>query len=307
MFEESSDSIIVTEEESGNRLDKILACRYSGIKSRTYFQTLIDDGHVLLNGSPVKKRILPKAGDEIQIYFVLTPEIGLTPENIPLEILYEDDAIIVVNKPAGLVVHPAVGNWTGTFVNALLYHCQELMATGSVRPGIVHRLDKDTSGVLVAAKSSIAHEKLVELFATRQVYKEYLAICLGNPGNTELSGAIGRHPINRKMMTVLETGKPALTYCKTLGCDGKLSLVQIELATGRTHQIRVHMKHHGTPILGDAVYGNATANAKYGALRQMLHAKKLCFKHPVTGKSMEFEAPLPKDMEKWVKKVKDES
>lgn len=301
---EENDCIIISEEDSGIRLDKILASAYSGIKSRTYFQMLIEEGRVLVNGSSVKKRILPKPGDEVQIHFILTPEIGLSPEPIPLDILYEDDAIIVVNKPAGLVIHPAVGNWTGTFVNALLYHCQQLPKGESLRPGIVHRLDKETSGVLVAAKTPDAQAKLVTLFASRQVYKEYLAVCLGNPGNCELKGAIGRHPVHRKMMSVLDAGgKPALTYCKTIGYNEKLSLVQIELATGRTHQIRVHMKHHGTPVLGDSLYGNEQANAKFGASRQMLHAKVLRFNHPISGVPLSFEAPVPEDMAGWVKRL----
>lgn len=301
---EESDTIIVSEDQAGLRLDKILANQFSGIKSRSYFQMLIDQERVLLNGSPVKKRVEPKLGDEIQIYFILSPEIGLTPENIPLDIIYEDSDIIVVNKPAGLVIHPAVGNWTGTFVNALLYHCQQLPNSGTLRPGIVHRLDKDTSGVLVAAKTMDAQKGLVEIFSSRKVYKEYIAICVGNPGNIEMTGPIGRHPVNRKMMAVIETGKPAISYCQTLGTDGKLSFVKIELATGRTHQIRVHLKHHGTPVLGDPIYGNIQANSKYLAKRQLLHAKILRFNHPITGKPLEFEAPLPSDMEKWLSLVK---
>lgn len=298
-MDEESDCITIRIDEEGLRLDKILAERFSNIKSRTYFQMLIDNERVLLNGFPVKKRIKPIAGDEVHIYFILSPEIGLTPEAIPLDILYEDDDIIIVNKPAGMVVHPAVGNWTGTFVNALLHHCQHLCCGDktSLRPGIVHRLDKDTSGVLLAAKSSAAQQRLVEMFASRKIHKEYIAICVGNPGDAELTGAIGRHPVNRKMMAVVENGgKPALSSCKTLGYDGKISLVAIVLATGRTHQIRVHLKHHGTPVLGDSVYGSTQANKKYAVNRQLLHAKLLRFNHPMTGLLMEIEAPLPIDM-----------
>lgn len=167
----------------------------------------------------------------------------------------------------------------------------------------MHRLDKDTSGILVAAKSSDAQKRLVELFSTRKVYKEYLAICHGNPGTKELNSPIGRNPLNRKTMAVIENGRPALSYCETLNCDGKISLVKIELATGRTHQIRVHMKHNGTPVLGDMTYGNMQANAKYGVNRQMLHAKILQFDHPISGKPMKFEAPIPEDMSELVKKL----
>lgn len=310
IYEEDSELIILTDDESGERLDKVLAQRFSGIHSRTYFQMLIDEQQVLLNGEIVKKRTIPNPGDEIQIHWILSPEIGLTPEPIPLNIIFEDDHILAINKPAGMVVHPAVGNWSGTVVNALLHHCKTLETTfpdsSSLRPGIVHRLDKDTSGILITAKTSSAQQQLVEMFSKRQIYKEYLAICLGNPGNIEISNAIGRHPIHRKLMAVLETGgKPAVTLCKTLGCDGKISLVQIELKTGRTHQIRVHLKHQRTPVLGDNTYGNVSLNTKYGINRQMLHARLLRFIHPVTKKLMELEASLPEDMAKWVNLLKN--
>lgn len=292
-----NDLLVITPEEEGERLDKILANRFGGRNSRTYFQYLMEEGLVLLAGEPVKKRIKPRAGDEVEIHFILTPQIDLQPEAIPLDILFEDEHILVVNKPSGMVVHPAPGNWTGTFVNALLHHCHIFPdVDNTLRPGIVHRLDKDTSGVLVAAKTSAAHQKLIALFASRQIYKQYLAICLGNPGNQEIRTLIGRHPLFRKKMTVLEEGgKPAVTHCKTLIAREKFSLVQLILETGRTHQIRVHMKHQGCPILGDALYGNAGANKKYGALRQMLHAECMRFAHPITGHPLEFRAEVPQD------------
>lgn len=296
--------IIIEAEEAGQRLDKVLSKRFNSIKSRTYFQMLIDEQQVLLNGLPVKKRIQPQEGDEVEIHFILTPELQLTAENIPLTILYEDNDLIAISKPAGMVVHPAVGNWSGTFVNALLYHCKNLEKGDSLRPGIVHRLDKETSGVLIAAKNTEAQQRLVEMFASRQIHKEYLAICLGNPGNKEMNQPICRHPINRKMMSVAELGggKPALTFCKTIACDGKISLVHLVLATGRTHQIRVHLKHQGTPVLGDSTYGNSQANEKYGAARQMLHAQKLTLNHPITGVPLTFEAPLPQDFDTLMKR-----
>jgi len=299
------EEIIITEEEANSRLDAILAKRYEGRKSRTYFQSLIDSGDVLLNGEPTKKRMLAKEGDCVEITWVFPPEIDLTPEDIPLEILFEDEDIIVVNKPVGLVVHPAPGNWSHTFVNALLYHCQELKqwGKGEMRPGIVHRLDKETSGVLVAAKTILAHQRLVELFSKREVEKEYLAVCLGNPGDVTLDSPIGRHPVHRKRMAVLEKGKKATTVCSSLATDGELSLVKIRLLTGRTHQIRVHLHHRNTPVLGDSVYGNAAKNEKYGAKRQLLHARRLKFIHPMTGKEMDIVAPLPDDMEPFVKRL----
>jgi 23S rRNA pseudouridine1911/1915/1917 synthase len=300
---EEIDTIIINETEAGERLDKVLANRYRSLHSRTYFQNLIEEGRVLVNGLLVKKRSPLQEGDEVEINFLLTPELNITPEDIPLNILYEDDAIVVINKVPGMVVHPAAGNWSGTFVNALMFHCALEVTAGSVRPGIVHRLDKDTSGVLIAAKTALAQQKLMEQFAAREVEKEYLAICCGNPGDTTIDLPIGRHPVKRKVMAVVEEGgRSAITHCKTLACDGKLSLVQVLIETGRTHQIRVHLKHRGTPVLGDALYGNETVNRKFGASRQMLHAHKLGIKHPVTGKPMQFVAPIPDDMIKLTPK-----
>lgn len=305
-MEEEFDRIWIQEEETGERLDKLLANRYKEIHSRTYFAMLINEHLVLVNGIPVKKRIKPQPGDEVEIQFALTPEIDLTPENIPLDILYEDDYLLVINKPVGMVVHPAPGNWSGTFVNALLYHCRTLEGGGGdLRPGIVHRLDKNTSGVLVAAKTTLTQQRLTEMFSGREVYKEYLALCVGNPGNVEIAAPIARHPVHRQQMAVAEEGKgkPALTKCETLFTDGKLSIVKVIIATGRTHQIRVHLKHLGTPILGDPLYGLVQTNKKYHLSHQMLHAHILRFKHPMTGKEMEFTAPIPEEMRAMLVKV----
>lgn len=301
MIPEENDSamIVILPEEEGERLDKILIQRYPSY-SRTYFQRLIEDQLVLLDGNPIKKREKLKSGSEVEIFFAITPEIDLTPENIPLDIIYEDADILLINKKPGMVVHPAPGNWSGTFVNALLFHCKELgdswNSEEALRPGIVHRLDKDTSGLLLAAKTTHAHRVLVEQFASRQVKKEYLAICLGNPGDGVINEPIGRHPIHRKMMAIVPDGKPAITIIKTLKTKGLLSLVRALPTTGRTHQIRVHLKHKGTPIIGDSLYGNSQMNARYQAKRQWLHAEKLSFNHPSSGKLMEFIAPLPSDM-----------
>lgn len=302
---DDSELFIITEAECGERLDKILASRFQDVHSRTYFQFLIDQQLVLLNGQPIKKRIKPKVGDEIEVEFILTPEIDLKPESIPLDILYEDEHLIVINKPVGMVIHPAAGNWSGTFVNALLYHCQQLpqLENPSLRPGIVHRLDKDTSGVLIAAKTTWAQQKLVESFAARQVYKEYLAICVGNPGEGKVEAPIGRHPIHRKQMAIVQSGKPALTFYKTLAWNNPLSFVRVLISTGRTHQIRVHLKHRGTPVLGDPVYGQTSMNKQYSATHQFLHASVLRLKHPVTEKEMEFKAPLPEEMKHLLHKI----
>lgn len=309
---DDSDLLIITEEEAGQRLDKILALRFQEIKSRSYFQYLIEQHKVLLNGESVKKRALPKAGDQIEIQFICLPELSLTPEAIPLEIIFEDESLLVVNKPAGMVVHPAVGNWSGTFVNALLYHCKGLESMcaseknnpSSVRPGIVHRLDKDTTGLLIAAKTAEAHEKLSALFFSRKIYKEYLAVCIGNPGTLTINRPIGRNPSCYKQMAVVQQGgKEAITHCKTLAFNGKLAFVSIELQTGRTHQIRVHLQSQGTPVLGDPVYGNLKINQFYNLQKQMLHAHCLRFSHPLTQELLEFKAPLPPKMKEFYKNI----
>lgn len=302
---QDSETITVTTEEAGSRLDRILASRYKEVQSRTYFQNLLEDHYVLLNGQPAKKNAKPKEGDEVEIFFKLTAEINVVPENIPLNILYEDGDILSINKPPGLVVHPAPGNWSGTFVNALLYHCKNLCNDKTeLRPGIVHRLDKDTSGVLVAAKNSRAQQRLIELFAGREVHKEYLAICLGNPGEGKIDLPIGRHPVHRKKMAVLEEGgREARTHFKTLAFDGKLGLVSIIIETGRTHQIRVHMSHRKTPVLGDLIYGNPSANEKYHTDRQMLHAHLIRFRHPITKKEVEIVAEPPEDMQRLIDRI----
>lgn len=298
-----SEQLTITEAEAGQRLDKILSNRFQSY-SRTYLQELIASGHVTLNGASVKKRIQLRAGDEVEMRFSLSPEIGMSliPEPIPFEILFEDDDLIVVNKPPGLVVHPAAGNWSGTFVNGLLHHCRSLEPCGEpFRPGIVHRLDKDTSGVLIAAKTSMAHQRLVHLFASRQVHKEYLAICGGNPGEGVIDAPIGRHPHQRKLMAVVpEGGRIAKTRYQTVAVHGELSLVQMTLITGRTHQARVHMRHRGTPILGDPVYGSGGLNERYERHRQMLHAQQLQLVHPMTGALFTWKAPLPPDMQELV-------
>lgn len=304
MESEDTEILVVTEEETGERLDKILSHRFKDVYSRTYFQYLIDEQLVFLNGAPVKKRIKPQAGDEIEVQFAATPEIQLNPEPIPLDILFEDESLLVINKPAGLVIHPAPGNWSGTFVNGLLYHCSQLSEQkNTLRPGIVHRLDKETSGVLVAAKTLDMQQKLTALFASRQVYKEYWAICIGRPSDGEISAPIGRHPIYRKQMAIVPNGKPATSFIKTLGWNEKLSLVQIVIATGRTHQIRVHLKYKGTPVLGDALYGNPSLNQYYSAQRQLLHAAIVRFQHPMTGKEIELYAPPPSDMVRFMRKL----
>jgi 23S rRNA pseudouridine1911/1915/1917 synthase len=293
-------TIHVKAEEAEFRLDKLLALRYPEY-SRQYFQYLIRERLVLVNGSLAKKAAKLEEGDEIEIEFALTPEISLKPEAIALEILFEDNDLIAINKPPGMVVHPAVGNWSGTFVNALLYHCQHLPKGESLRPGIVHRLDKDTSGVLIAAKNERAQQLMVEKFANRQIEKVYLAVCAGNPGNRIILGNIGRHPVRRKEMAIVEgRGREARTRCESLAHTSELSLVRLYPETGRTHQLRVHLKAVGTPILGDSLYGNVSMNKKYGISRQMLHAYSLRFTHPILKEEIELKASIPQDIKKII-------
>lgn len=299
----SLEAIIVQEEDLGQRLDKLLALRYPDF-SRTYFQSLIDRGSVLVNGEPIKKREKPSLGDEIDICFELPDELSLDAQNIPLDILFEDDHLIAINKPAGMVVHPAPGHPRSTFVNALLYHCKNLEQSGdTLRPGIVHRLDKDTSGVLIAAKTSEAHRALVQLFSTRQIQKTYVAISVGTPQEGRLSAPIKRHFFRRQEMTVDESGKEAISDIKILKKSTELSFVEVGLITGRTHQIRVHLKHLKTPVLGDPVYGSESANKKHGAKRQLLHAARVVLTHPFTKELLTLRAPLPSDMIPFWKQI----
>lgn len=292
------ESIIITEEEESCRLDKLLTLRYPD-HSRTYFQYLIEEGFVLLNGERAKKRTLLEEGDEIEVCFQLTPEISLEAEDIPLDIIYEDEHILAINKPVGMVVHPAPGHWSGTFVNALLGHCKNLPTSDPLRPGIVHRLDKDTTGILLAAKTLDAHKKLIEKFSNRTMEKTYLAICMGKPPAGIISAPIGRHPVHRKEMAVIPDGREAVTDVRIVAFGQNMTLALLKPKTGRTHQIRVHLKHLGAPILGDSVYGSS----KSAAHRQMLHAYKLSFTHPITNEPMNLCAPIPSDMKHWMQQL----
>ncbi len=305
LLEDSSiDQFIVPPEWDSLRIDKVLALKYQELHSRTYFQKLLEQGAVLLNNIPVEKKRIPvREGMEVEVRFEnLTPPEAI-PENIPLDILYEDNDLLVIHKPAGMVVHPAPGNWTGTVANALLYYCGEtLKGSDTLRPGIIHRLDKDTSGLLVAAKNPQSLRKMADLFASREVYKEYLAVCIGHPGSKVVELPIGRHRRERQKMAVREDGKEAKTEFKTLYSGEGLSLVSALLHTGRTHQIRVHLQALGCPVLGDAVYGSVAVNRRMGAKRQLLHAWKLRFVHPMTGKTLAFCAPIPDDLQQFIPK-----
>jgi 23S rRNA pseudouridine1911/1915/1917 synthase len=277
------------------RLDRFLAAQLSQY-SRARLQQLIRSGFVRLNGAPARPRDLVRRGDQIELVELPPEKIDNLPEAIPLDILFEDDDLLVVNKPAGLVVHPGAGHAEHTLVNALLHHCPNLSGIGGKeRPGIVHRLDKETSGCLVVAKNDEAHRELSRQFAAREVEKIYLALVAGKlrrPSGV-IEEKIGRHPVHRKRMSVTSSrGRPAKTEYRVIRSSERFSLIECRLHSGRTHQLRVHLHHLGYPVLGDKIYAPKSAK---DFPRQMLHAWKLGFEHPRTKEWKTFEAPLPHD------------
>ena len=282
------------------RLDAWLAAAYPEI-SRSRWKQLIESGYVFLNGAPVLKANTALAsGTEIRCVLPEPEPVGLVAVDIPLAVLHEDADLIVLNKPAGLVVHPAPGHAADTLVNALLHHCADLQGIGGeLRPGIVHRLDKDTSGVLVVAKNEPSHAALVAQFSSHSIRKEYLALAWGTPkkpsGTVDLP--VGRHPVHRQKMAVTEKGRSAVTHYEVLAAGPLASLLRVRIETGRTHQIRVHLAHLGHPVVGDAVYGRARRGlpADLEIHRQMLHAHVLELVHPRTGRPLVFTAPPPAD------------
>lgn len=297
-----------TEQDQGVRLDAALALGLKDIlpgKSRNYFQKLIDKSLVSMGGQALKANYKLKPEDVIEILIPDTEELSVEPENIPLDIIYEDKDIIVINKARGMVVHPADGNYTGTLVNALLFHCKDLSDINGVkRPGIVHRIDKDTTGLLVVAKNNIAHNALAEQIKEHKVSRIYCALAEGsfqeNAGT--VNAPIGRHPVDRKKMAVnTKNGKSAVTHFTVIQRYRDTTLVKCQLETGRTHQIRVHMAYIGHPIVGDPVYGRRNPRGMKG---QALHAGELTLRHPVTGEEMTFTAPLPDDFQNLLNVVK---
>jgi 23S rRNA pseudouridine1911/1915/1917 synthase len=275
-------------------------------KSRSFVQGLIAQECVKVNGFPKKPNYKVRQGDKIEVEIPTLRESTADPENIPLDILYEDEDVLVVNKRQGMVVHPAPGAWTGTMVNALLYHCHNLSGiNGVLRPGIVHRIDKDTSGILVVAKNDIAHQGLAAQLKAHTMARKYRALVHGvvlEPSGT-VDAPIGRDPSNRKRMAVvMHHSKPAVTHYTVLERFKETSYLEVRLETGRTHQIRVHMLYVKHPVLGDPVYG--TKKNRYGLQGQMLHAAHLGFEHPRTGQWMEFDAPVPKVFETLIEKLR---
>lgn len=287
--------------DAKKRLD-VLVSEYAGV-SRSHAQVLIENELVLVNGRPQPKNYRLREGDELEIEAMPVKELSAEAEDIPLDIVYEDDEIIVINKPSGMVVHPAVGNESGTLVNALLYHCKGSLSgiNGVVRPGIVHRIDKDTSGLLVVAKTDEAHIFLSSLLKDHGIKRVYHAIVTGHLPSDRgtINAPIARHPIDRKKMAVVAGGREAITHYEVLRDYSSFCHARLQLETGRTHQIRVHLSHIGHPIIGDTVYGGGKtqferAHAKYLS-GQCLHAKELSFPHPRTKEIMHFEVDFPSE------------
>ena len=298
---------IINTENKNIRLDKVLTILQNDL-TRTMLQKLISEEKILVNGKAEKASYKTKENDVIEIPEIIIPkEIELKAEDIPIDIIYEDDDIIVVNKPKGMVVHPANGNPDGTLVNALMNICKDSLSGigGEIRPGIVHRIDKDTSGLLIVAKNDKAHLCLSEQIKNREITKKYVALVRGviKENDATIDMPIGRSTKDRKKMAVRKEGKKAVTHFKVLQRFNGYTYLDIKIDTGRTHQIRVHLSEIGYPIVGDTVYSNG--KNPFGVEGQMLHAKSLDFKHPITKEQMHLEAPLPEYFEKVVKELKE--
>ena len=304
-------------EDGEHRLDTWLTGEL-GELSRARVQALIREGHVRVNGQVRKPHYVIQPGTRVEVSIPPPRPVELEPEPIPLTPLFEDRDVLVLNKPAGLVVHPAPGHASGTLVNALLFHCRETSAGGQtgltgiggeLRPGIVHRLDKDTSGVLVVAKNQAAMDRLAAQFKQRKVRKQYVALAWGcpRPETGTIETLVGRDPHNRKKMSARpRSGRSAVTHYRVVEKYAECSLLRLEIETGRTHQIRVHLAHIGHPVVGDTQYGRArTGKRAVHASRQMLHAEHLAFSHPRTGETMEFRAPIPEDMAALIRALRE--
>ena len=296
----------VTPDFDGKRIDQCLTASFSDC-SRSFLQKLLKDGKVSINGKTQKASSKVAAGDAVLVLLPEPEELNVEPENIPLDILYEDDYLLVVNKPKGMVVHPAAGHTEGTLVNAVMAHCGDRLSgiNGVLRPGIVHRIDKDTTGALLICKEDSVHRDLAEQLKEHSIKRRYRAIVAGNLKDDEgtVEGPIGRHPTDRKKMAInSKNGKPAQTHYKVLERFGQYTYIECRLETGRTHQIRIHMTSIGHPLLGDTVYGSS--KNPFHLQVQTLHAMVLGFVHPVTGEYMEFTAPLPDYFLKLLEKLR---
>lgn len=281
-------------EDVGKRIDVFAAENYEGL-SRSGFKKIFDGGGVFVGDKAVKANYKLRSGDVVTLEIPETQALEILPQDIPLDILYEDDDVIVINKPQGMVVHPAPGHYTDTMVNALLYHCGDSLSgiNGVLRPGIVHRIDMDTSGVIMAAKNNNAHRSLAAQLAEHSITRKYNAIVYNNIKEDEgtVDKPLARNPQDRKKMAVVPGGRHAVTHYRVIDRLGKFTYIEAQLETGRTHQIRVHMTYIGHPLLGDSVYG--PKKQPFNLNGQVLHARVLGFIHPSTGEYMEFESPLP--------------
>ncbi len=298
-------NFVIGQDAAGERLDSVLASLLEEV-SRSYVQKLIEGGGVFVDGKPaLKKNIKLVPGSMINLTIPAAKPCEAEPQDIPLDVVYEDEDLIVVNKPKGMVVHPAAGNADGTLVNALLFHCGKLSSINGVeRPGIVHRIDKDTSGLLVCAKSDAAHRGLSQQLAEHSVTRMYRAVVYYRLREEQgtVEGPIGRDPKNRLRMAVVEGGKPAVTHYRLVESFNGFSMITARLETGRTHQIRVHMAYINHPLLGDTVYG--PAKQPFGLKSQVLHAEILGFVHPVSGQYLEFSAEPPKEFTEVIEKLR---
>ena len=300
------NSWFVEKERDNTRIDKFINEQMADI-SRSYIQKLIKDDLVTVDLRPVKANYKVKEGDRVEVTLPEPVSLDIEPENIPLDIIYEDEDVLLVNKPKDMVVHPSAGHMDGTLVNALLYHCKDSLSSinGVMRPGIVHRIDKDTTGLLIICKNDKAHNCIAEQLKVHSITRRYHAIVWNNLSEDEgkIDAPIGRHPIDRKRMAVnYKNGKSAVTHYKVLERFGKYTYIECTLETGRTHQIRVHMTSIGHPLIGDTVYGSDRQPFKTQG--QVLHAKVFGFVHPTTGKYMEFETPLPEYFEAILEKLR---
>ncbi len=294
----------VCETDGETRID-VFAAGSAGV-TRSRAAVLVSEGLVSVNGKTVSKSCKVKKGDTVLITVSDPKEYDIVPENIPLDIVYEDEDLLVVNKPKGMVVHPAAGNYSGTLVNALMFHCGSSLSgiNGVMRPGIVHRIDKNTSGLLMVAKNDLAHTGLAAQIKAHSFMREYEAVVYGNIKDDEgtVNAPIGRHPIKRKQMAVVNGGREAVTHYKVIERFDGFTHIGVRLETGRTHQIRVHMAYIGHPVAGDEVYGPKKVITELGG--QCLHAKKIGFIHPRTGEYMEFDSPLPDYFKKFLQRLK---
>lgn len=293
------EKFLVNERYASERLDMYVALNIQNM-SRMTAKRLIEEGSITVNGNIAKVSYKVQIGDTVEVVKPKAKELNMKAENIPIDVVYEDNDIIVVNKPKGLVVHPANGNWTGTLVNAIMAICKDSLSGigGEIRPGIVHRLDKNTSGLLIVAKNDVAHLNLSEQIKNRQVKKVYYALVRGIVSENEatINMPIGRSSKDRKKMAVTQNGKEAITHFKVIERFRNCTLLKVKIDTGRTHQIRVHLSEIGHPVIGDDVYSNG--KNEFGVVGQLLHAKSLEFKHPVTGNRLYLEAELPNEFKK---------